>query len=160
MPRGEGGDPGGQKQVVDLILGIQGVERVAGEQEAGVGREGKEGIEGGHIVVEEEDHLSSRVIDLGQCTTKRLGWRVVGRCSQAGQRWNRTDIESTKGRTRLCKQTSHCSHSSSAMVTGEVTAGRLWGDEEGRSREEVAFLDQDLHLGIQTPGDAGKRRRA
>ena len=77
MPRGEGGDPGGQKQV-DLIMGIQGVERVAGEQEAGVGREGKEGIEGGHIVVEEEDHLSSRVIDLGLCTTKRLGWRVVG----------------------------------------------------------------------------------
>ena len=76
MPRGEGGDPGGQKQV-DLIMGIQGVERVAGEQEAGVGREGKEGIEGGHIVVEEEDHLSSRVIDLGLCTTKRLGWRVV-----------------------------------------------------------------------------------
>ena len=77
MPRGEGGDPGGQKQV-DLIMGIQGVERAAGEQEAGVGREGKEGIEGGHIVVEEEDHLSSRVIDLGLCTTKRLGWRVVG----------------------------------------------------------------------------------
>ena len=77
MPRGEGGDPGGQRQV-DLIMGIQGVERVAGEQEAGVGREGKEGIEGGHIVVEEEDHLSSRVIDLGLCTTKRLGWRVVG----------------------------------------------------------------------------------
>ena len=73
MLRGEGGDPGGQKQVVDLILGIQGVERVAGEQEAGVGREGKEGIEGGHIVVEEEDHLSSRVTDLGLCTTKRLG---------------------------------------------------------------------------------------
>ena len=73
MPRGEGGDPGGQKQV-DLIMGIQGVERVAGEQEAGVGREGKEeGIDGGHIVVEEEDHLSSRVIDLGLCTTKRLG---------------------------------------------------------------------------------------
>ena len=77
MPRGEGGDQGGQKQV-DLIMGIPGVERVAGEQEAGVGREGKEGIEGGHIVVEEEDHLSSRVIDLGLCTTKRLGWRVVG----------------------------------------------------------------------------------
>ena len=81
MPRGEGGDPGGQKQVVDLILGIQGVERVAGGQEAGVGREGKEeeeeGIGGGHIVVEEEDHLSSRVIDLGLCTTKRLGWKVV-----------------------------------------------------------------------------------
>ena len=77
MPRGEEGDPGGQKQV-DLIMGIPGVERVAGEQEAGVGREGKEGIEGGHIVVEEEDHLSSRVIDLGLCTTKRLGWRVVG----------------------------------------------------------------------------------
>ena len=76
MPRGEGGDPGGQRRV-DLIMGIQGVERVAGEQEAGVGREGKEGIEGGHIVVEEEDHLSSRVIDLGLCTTKRLGWRVV-----------------------------------------------------------------------------------
>ena len=78
MPRGEGGDPGGQKQV-DLIMGIQGVERVAGEQEAGVGREGKEeeGIGGGHIVVEEEDHLSSRVIDLGLCTTKRLRWRVV-----------------------------------------------------------------------------------
>ena len=73
MPRGEGGDPGGQKQV-DLIMGIQGVERVAGGQEAGVGREGKEeGIDGGHIVVEEEDHLSSRVIDLGLCTTKRLG---------------------------------------------------------------------------------------
>ena len=78
MPRGEGGDPGGQRQV-DLIMGIQGVERVAGEQEAGVGREGKEeGIDGGHIVVEEEDQLSSRVIDLGLCTTKRLGWRVVG----------------------------------------------------------------------------------
>ena len=79
MPRGEGGDPGGQKQV-DLIMGIQGVERVAGGQEAGVGREGKEGeeIDGGHIVVEEEDQLSSRVIDLGLCTTKRLGWRVVG----------------------------------------------------------------------------------
>ena len=76
MPRGEGGDQGGQKQV-DLIMGIPGVERVAGEQEAGVGREGKEGIEGGHIVVEEEDHLSSRVIDLGLCTTKRLGWKVV-----------------------------------------------------------------------------------
>ena len=76
MPRGEGGHQGGQKQV-DLIMGIQGVERVAGEQEAGVGREGKEGIEGGHIVVEEEDHLSSRVIDLGLCTTKRLGWKVV-----------------------------------------------------------------------------------
>ena len=41
--------------------------------------EGKEeGIDGGHIVVEEEDQLSSRVIDLGLCTTKRLGWRVVG----------------------------------------------------------------------------------
>ena len=78
MPRGEGGDPGGQKQV-DLIMGIQGVERGAGGQEAGVGREGKEGeIDGGHIVVEEEDQLSSRVIDLGLCTTKRLGWRVVG----------------------------------------------------------------------------------
>ena len=80
MPRGEGGDPGGRKQV-DLIMGIQGVERVAGGQEAGVGREGKEGeeeIDGGHIVVEEEDHLNSRVIDLGLCTTKRLGWRVVG----------------------------------------------------------------------------------
>ena len=77
MPRGEEGDPGGQRRV-DLIMGIQGVERVAGGQEAGVGREGKEGIEGGHIVVEEEDHLSSRVIDLGLCTTKRLGWRVVG----------------------------------------------------------------------------------
>ena len=78
MPRGEGGDPGGRKQV-DLIMGIQGVERVAGGQEAGVGREGKEGgIDGGHIVVEEEDQLSSRVIDLGLCTTKRLGWRVVG----------------------------------------------------------------------------------
>ena len=78
MPRGEGGDPGGQKQV-DLIMGIQGVERVAGGQEAGVGREGKEeGIDGGHKVVEEEDQLSSRVIDLGLCTTKRLGWRVVG----------------------------------------------------------------------------------
>ena len=77
MPRGEEGDPGGQKQV-DLIMGIQGVEWVAGGQEAGVGREGKEGIDGGHIVVEEEDHLSSRVIDLGLCTTKRLGWRVVG----------------------------------------------------------------------------------
>ena len=78
MPRGEGGDPGGQRQV-DLIMGIQGVERVAGEQEAGVGRAGKEeGIDGGHIVVEEEDQLSSRVIDLGLCTTKRLGWRVVG----------------------------------------------------------------------------------
>ena len=66
---------------MDLIMGIQGVERVAGGQEAGVGREGKEeeeGIGGGHIVVEEEDHLSSRVIDLGLCTTKRLGWRVVG----------------------------------------------------------------------------------
>ena len=78
MSRGEGGDPGGQKQV-DLIMGIQGVERVAGGQEAGVGREGKEEeIDGGHIVVEEEDQLSSRVIDLGLCTTKRLGWRVVG----------------------------------------------------------------------------------
>ena len=80
MPRGEVGDPGGQRQV-DLIMGIQGVERVAGGQEAGVGREGKEeeeGIDGGHIVVEEEDQLSSRVIDLGLCTTKRLGWRVVG----------------------------------------------------------------------------------
>ena len=78
MPRGEGGDPGGRKQV-DLIMGIQGVERVAGGQEAGVGREGKEeGIDGGHIVVEEEDQLSSRVIDLGLCTIKRLGWRVVG----------------------------------------------------------------------------------
>ena len=78
MPRGEGGDPGGQRQV-DLIMGIQGVERVAGGQEAGVGREGKEeGIDGGHIVVEEEDQLSSRVIDRGLCTTKRLGWRVVG----------------------------------------------------------------------------------
>ena len=78
MPRGEGGDPGGRKQV-DLIMGIQGVERVAGGQEAGVGREGKEeGIDGGHIVVEEEDHPNSRVIDLGLCTTKRLGWRVVG----------------------------------------------------------------------------------
>ena len=78
MPRGEGGDPGGLKQV-DLIMGIQGVERVAGGQEAGVGREEKEeGIDGGHIVVEEEDQLSSRVIDLGLCTTKRLGWRVVG----------------------------------------------------------------------------------
>ena len=78
MPRGEGGDPGGQRQV-DLIMGIQGVERVAGGQEAGVGREEKEeGIDGGHIVVEEEDQLSSRVIDLGLCTTKRLGWRVVG----------------------------------------------------------------------------------
>ena len=78
MPRGEGGDPGGQRRV-DLIMGIQGVERVAGEQEAGVGREGKEeGTDGGHIVVEEEDQLSSRVIDLGLCTTKRLGWRVVG----------------------------------------------------------------------------------
>ena len=78
MPRGEGGDPGGLKRV-DLIMGIQGVERVAGGQEAGVGREGKEeGIDGGHIVVEEEDQLSSRVIDLGLCTTKRLGWRVVG----------------------------------------------------------------------------------
>ena len=64
---------------MDLIMGIQGVERVAGGQEAGVGREGKEeGIDGGHIVVEEEDQLSSRVIDLGLCTTKRLGWRVVG----------------------------------------------------------------------------------
>ena len=59
---------------MDLIMGIQGVERGAGEQEAGVGREGKEeGIDGGHIVVEEEDHLNSRVIDLGLCTTKRLG---------------------------------------------------------------------------------------
>ena len=78
MPRGEGGDPGGRNRV-DLIMGIQGVERVAGGQEAGVGREGKEeGIDGGHIVVEEEDQLSSRVIDLGLCTTKRLGWRVVG----------------------------------------------------------------------------------
>ena len=78
MPRGEGGDPGGLKRV-DLIMGIQGVERVAGGQEAGVGREEKEeGIDGGHIVVEEEDRLSSRVIDLGLCTTKRLGWRVVG----------------------------------------------------------------------------------
>ena len=78
MPRGEVGDPGGQRQV-DLIMGIQGVERVAGGQEAGVGREEKEeGIDGGHIVVEEEDQLSSRVIDLGLCTTKRLGWRVVG----------------------------------------------------------------------------------
>ena len=77
MPRGEEGDPGGQRRV-DLIMGIQGVERVAGGQEAGVGREGKEeGIDGGHIVVEEEDHLSSRVIDLGLCTTKRLGWKVV-----------------------------------------------------------------------------------
>ena len=78
MPRGEGGDPGGQRQV-DLIMGIQGVERAAGEQEAGVGREGKEEEEigGGHIVVEEEDHRSSRAIDLGLCTTKRLGWRVV-----------------------------------------------------------------------------------
>ena len=75
MSRGEGGDPGGQKQV-DLIMGIQGVERVAGEQEAGIGREGKEGeeeIDGAHIVVEEEDQLSSRVIDLGLCTTRRLG---------------------------------------------------------------------------------------
>ena len=78
MPRGEGGDPGGRNRV-DLIMGIQGVERVAGGQEAGVGREGKEeGIDGGHIVVEEEDQLSSRVIDLGLCTIKRLGWRVVG----------------------------------------------------------------------------------
>ena len=78
MPRGEGGDPGGQRRG-GLIMGIQGVERVAGEQEAGVGREGKEeGIDGGHIVVEEEDHLNSRVIDLELCTTKRLGWRVVG----------------------------------------------------------------------------------
>ena len=60
---------------MDLIMGIQGVERVAGGQEAGVGREGKEEEEigGGHIVVEEEDQLSSRVIDLGLCTTKRLG---------------------------------------------------------------------------------------
>ena len=46
------------------------------------------------------------------------------------------------------------------MVTGGVTAGRWWEDEEGRSREEVAFQDQDRHQGIQTPGDAGKRRRA
>ena len=81
MLRGGVVDPGEGMQRRVGHTGSRGEQQVvAGGHEAGVGRGRKEeGLRDGvHILVVEQDRLPSRVLGLGLCMVKRVGWKVGG----------------------------------------------------------------------------------